>query len=105
MTSDLTARQQDVLAFIIAHQQRHHMAPTVREIASHIGVSSPAGIHRIMTILKTKGYLLSDAGKKRSWRFSRELPGKGVPLLGTIAAGLPLESIENFEGELLVSLT
>lgn len=103
MTSDLTERQKSVLDFIISHQQERQMAPTVREIGAHLGLSSPAGIHRILNILKNKGYIVAEPGKKRSWRFAGELPVKGVPLLGTIAAGTPLEAIENFEEELAVS--
>ena len=50
MTSDLTPRQKSVLDFIISHQQKYHMSPTVREICGHLGLSSPAGIHRILNI-------------------------------------------------------
>jgi len=103
MTSDLTSRQKSVLDFIISHQQKHQMAPTVREIGAHLGLSSPAGIHRILNILKDKGYITAEPGKKRSWRFAGELPVKGIPLIGEIAAGSPLEAIENFEEEVAIS--
>ena len=103
MTSDLTDRQKSVLDFIISFQEAHRMAPTVREIAAHLGLSAPAGIHRILNILKDKGYVVAEAGKKRSWRFSKEVPGRGIPLIGAIAAGNPLEAVENFEEELPVS--
>lgn len=103
MTSDLTPRQKSVLDFIISFQRKHHMAPTVREIVAHLGLSAPAGIHRILNILKDRGYILSEPGRKRSWRFSRELPGKGIPLLGAIAAGTPLEAVENIEEEIPIS--
>jgi len=103
MTSDLTPRQKSVLDFIISHQQKYHMSPTVREICGHLGLSSPAGIHRILNILKDKGFITAEPGKKRSWRFAGELPGRGVPLVGAIAAGTPLEAVENFEEELAVS--
>ena len=81
------------------------MAPTVREICAHLGLSGPAGIHRILDILKEKGYILAEPGKKRAWRFSREVSGAGIPLVGTIAAGQPVEAIENLEGELSISPT
>jgi len=103
MTSDLTPRQKSVLEFIIAFQQEHRMAPTVREIGAHLGLSGPAGIHRILNILKDKGYLVAEPGKKRAWRFSKDVIAPGVPRGGTIAAGLPLEAVENFETELAVS--
>lgn len=103
MKPDLTPRQRSVLDHIISFQQRHRMAPTVREIGAHLGLSAPAGIHRILNVLKDKGYLLAEPGKKRSWRLSKEIPGAGVPLLGTIAAGVPLEAVEDFQEELPVS--
>jgi repressor LexA len=103
MTSDLTERQKSVLDFIVAHQQAHQMAPTVREIGAHLGLSSPAGIHRILHILKDKGYIIAESGKKRSFRYSGELPGRGLPILGAIAAGTPLEAVESYKEELSVS--
>ena len=103
MTSDLTPRQKSVLEYIISFQQEHRIAPTVREICAHLGLSGPAGIHRILNILKDKGYILAEPGKKRSWRFSKEITGAGIPLIGTIAAGQPAEAIENLEEELAIS--
>ena len=73
------------------------MVPTVREICAHLGLSGPAGIPRILGVLKEKGYILSEPGKKRSWRFSKANSGQGIALVGSIAAGVPLEAIENVE--------
>jgi repressor LexA len=103
MTSNLTPRQKSVLDFITAFQQEHRMAPTVREICAHLGLRGPAGIHRLLGVLKDQGYIISEPGKKRSWRTRVENTGQGIPLVGTIAAGVPLEAIENVEGELAVS--
>ena len=103
MTADLTPRQKSVLDFIVTFQRERHMAPTVREIGAHLGLRGPAGIHRILNILKDKGYILAEAGKKRSWRFSKELTGGGIPLIGNIAAGCPVEAVENWEAELPIS--
>jgi repressor LexA len=103
MTSDLTPRQQSVLEYIIAFQQEHRMAPTVREICTHLGLRGPAGIHRILNVLRDRGYVLAEPGKKRSWRFSKAVTGAGIPLVGTIAAGRPVEAVENLEEELAVS--
>jgi repressor LexA len=103
MTKDLTRRQRSILEFIIRFQQEHLMAPTVREIGEKMGLSSPAGIHRILTVLRDKGYLLVEPGKKRSWRFSRDVVGRGIPVLGDIAAGDPLEVLEHLEEVLEVS--
>ncbi len=101
--SDLTDRQKSVLAFIIEFHRQHGIAPTVREIGAHLGLSSPAGVHRILNILKEGGYILAEPGKKRSWRLSKDVPGRGIPLIGAIAAGRPLAAIENLEEELAIS--
>ncbi len=93
--SDLTERQISVLDFIIKYQQAHHIAPSVRDIAARLGLRSPSGIHRILNILKDKGYILAEPGKKRSWRFARGGFAGRLPLIGTIAAGTPVEAIEN----------
>lgn len=103
MTDDLTPRQRSILEFIIRFQQEHLMAPTVREIGARMGLNSPAGIHRILTVLRDKGYLLAEPGKKRAWRFTRDVAGRGIPVLGAIAAGDPLEALENLEEVLEVS--
>ena len=102
MTSDLTERQKSVLDYIVAYQQKHQMAPTVREIGAHLGLRSPAGTHRLLHVLKDKGYITAESGKKRSWRFSGELPGRGLPLIGYIAAGTPIEAVENIREKLSI---
>jgi len=100
--SNITARQKSVLDFIIHYQQAHHIAPTVREIATHLGLQSPGSIHRVLNILKDQGYILAEPGKKRCWRPAEEVPGSGIPLVGSIAAGTPIEAIENIEEEMKV---
>ena len=101
--TDLTPRQQSVLDVIISHQQEHGIAPTVREIAAQLGLSAPAGIHRILNILKERGYILADAYKKRAWRFAGQVPGRGIPLIGAIAAGAPIEAVELHGENLAIS--
>jgi len=98
--SDLTPRQQSVMDFIRIHLRDENMAPTVREICAHLGLKGPAGVHRILNVLIDKGYLLTSPGKKRSWRLAHEIPGDTIPLIGEIAAGLPLEAQENKEEDL-----
>jgi SOS-response transcriptional repressor LexA len=101
MYADLTPRQQSVLDFIVAFQRQHRMAPTVREIGEHLGLSAPACIHRLLNVLKDKGYIVAEPGKKRSWRLARKISGSGIPLLGAVAAGVPIDAVENVEEELM----
>ena len=102
MSDDLTPRQKSVLDFIVAFQKERRMAPTVREIGEHLGLSAPAGIHRLLHVLMEKRYIVAEPGKKRSWRLARHITGQGIPVLGDIAAGVPMEAIENIEEELRI---
>ena len=101
--SDLTPRQQSVLAFITDYQRRFAIAPTVREIAAHLGLKSPGGIHRVLNVLREQGYIAAETDKKRSWRSLKPLPGGGIPLIGDIAAGAPIEAVEHLEETLAIS--
>jgi repressor LexA len=102
--SDLTERQQQILAYIIEHQKRFAIPPTVREIATHFKLVSPGSIHRMLNVLKDKGYLHADAFKMRSWRPTSAAPvAGGIALVGAIAAGDPIEAIEQVEETLAIS--
>jgi repressor LexA len=101
--SNLTPRQQSVLAYIIEYQRMHAIAPTVREIAKHLKLHSPSGVHRVLNILKDKGYIHDAASRKRSWRSTGALSVGLIPVVGAIAAGDPIAAIEHVEEELAVS--
>jgi repressor LexA len=99
---DLTKRQAKVLQYVRSHQEKYGITPTVREICGHFGLTGPAGIHRILHVLVDKGYISTSAGKKRSWRIPGSYTGKSIPLIGRIAAGVPILAVENREEELPV---
>jgi len=99
---DLTKRQAEVLQYVRSHQEKFGIAPTVREICDHFGLTGPAGIHRILHVLVDKGYLSALKGKKRSWRIPGGYTGKSIPIIGRIAAGVPILAVENREEELPV---
>jgi repressor LexA len=99
---ELTKRQEEVLIFIRGYQEKMGITPTVREICDHFGLKAPAGIHRILHVLVKKGYLITTAGKKRSWRIPGGSVRKKIPLIGQIAAGTPIMAIENREDELAI---
>lgn len=103
ITGDLTDRQHQVLSFIIDYQQKNAMAPTVREIGKHVGLRSSSGVHRILRVLKSKGYLKTEPAKNRAWRFTGAITQSGLPLVGTIAAGKPIDALNDVEAELEVS--
>jgi repressor LexA len=89
-------RQSQILDFIKQHIQSTGSAPTLKEIADAIGVTSLATVHEHLQALETKGLISRKLGKTRSIditqnevEFSRD--GMEVPILGFIAAGAPIE--------------
>jgi repressor LexA len=89
-------RQGQILDFIRQHIQSTGSAPTLKQIAEAIGVSSLATVHEHLAALEEKGLIKRKAGKTRSIEltetkidFSSE--GMEVPILGFIAAGAPIE--------------
>lgn len=88
-------RQQQILDFIKQHIQSSGSAPTLKEIAAAIGVSSLATVHEHLTTLEKKNLLIRKTGKNRSMevvdQVSSSSQGVDVPILGYIAAGNPIE--------------
>lgn len=89
-------RQGQILDFIKQFIQKNASAPTLRQIADAIGVSSLATVHEHLTTLEQKGLIKRKTGKTRAIElvgvkevFSPE--GIEVPILGFIAAGAPIE--------------
>ena len=108
MTENLTKKQSEVLDFICTHIEDRGYAPSYREIAECIGVSSPATIHQHVQALIEKGVVCAgEDGGARSLEIvktheplsnSTTKPlGIQLPLLGLIAAGEPIEAIEENE--------
>lgn len=107
MRKTLTARQRDILEFIIRHLDRNGYPPSIREIGAEFDIRSLRGVTVHLDALERKSFIRRD-------RLSRGIkvlqpaadPSRGellpVPILGTIAAGIPLLAIENREGEVLV---
>ena len=98
----LTKRQEDALNFIKSYIVSHGYPPTVREIATNIGVSSPATVQAHLDSLANKGYIKKGSNKNRTIELmvDNEFIPKNedvieVPLLGKITAGNPIEAIQN----------
>lgn len=106
---DLNKRQIEVLTYIKQALRKQGYPPTVREIGQAVGLKSPATVHGHLRALEEKGYIKRDSCKQRALEIVdgrvdeqelAELPNKElaqVPLLGTIAAGLPLLAEEQVE--------
>ncbi len=89
-------RQQQILDFIKQYIQRGGSAPTLREIAKAIGVSSLATVHEHLTTLEAKKLIRRRGGKNRIIEITSAdvnvlINQIEVPILGFIAAGSPIE--------------
>lgn len=99
----LTKRQRQVYDFIADFVARHRYSPSFEEIGAGLGLSSLATVHKHICNLEEKGLLKRDFNRSRSIDL---LPAKTrakpaamaaleLPLVGRIAAGRPVEQLEN----------
>ncbi len=93
----LTKRQKEILDFIEEGIRENGYAPTLEEIGARFNLRSLATVHKHVTNLEAKGLI------RRRWNHSRAIElvekrpkprGVSLPLLGTVAAGEPIEAIE-----------
>jgi len=103
----LTARQEEVLNFIRKQQQRTGYPPSSREIQSFFGFQSQTAAMNHLRALEKKGVIRRTPGKARSavdpnLRFPRGI--KPVPMLGEIAAGMPVDGAELGESSVGIDL-
>ena len=93
----VTKRQKQVLDFITDYQGRKGYAPSLDEIRKKLKLSSVSTAHFHVSKLRDLGLLSKEENKPRSIEaFGRETMVK-IPLLGTIAAGEPIEAIQEKE--------
>jgi repressor LexA len=101
---ELTARQKEVLSFFEKYTGKHPYPPTIREIADYFTISVK-GAHDHITALKKKGYLKQTGKQSRTLALVKDSGASDyikIPILGTVAAGRPILSAENFDGTVLV---
>ncbi|MCH8841845.1 MAG: transcriptional repressor LexA [SAR324 cluster bacterium] len=99
----ITQRQQDVLSYIGEYVEEKGFPPAVRDIAKRFNLASAAGVHKHIKALVRKGYLAKEKYISRSLRVirpniparnTREMQFAELPLAGYVAAGQPIEAVE-----------
>ena len=117
----LTRRQKQVYDFLAHFVEEHGYSPSFEEIGDGLGLSSLATVHKHVSNLEQKGLLKRDYNRSRSidilkprGRMKRSFAGAAaliaangltLPLMGRIAAGRPLEAMENPETISLADFT
>lgn len=108
--SDLPPKQREVLEQLIRFTQTHPYPPSIQQLCELCGVSSTSTIHHHISALKRKGFIHWNPAEKRAISIREDIrqeflgdnpeefetSSKGkLPLLGSIAAGQPLMTVED----------
>jgi repressor LexA len=91
----LTRRQHDLLIYLRERRARGERAPSLGEICRDLGLASRGSLHKQVVALVEAGLVEAMNGKQRGVRLvdaANDADG-GIPLLGTIAAGRPIEAL------------
>ena len=116
----ITKKQHEVYTYIKEYTENNGYAPTQKEIKEAFGLKSFGSVQRYLKYLKEAGYLTQDWNSKRgltllkmnSMAFTEQqamppLPedndSASIPLLGDIAAGIPIEAIEQCDQHITIS--
>ncbi len=94
----LTPKQKEILDYVISYKNDHGYAPSLEEIGTKFELKAVSTVHQHVEALKKKGFLTKEINQPRGIQPLKETPETvEVPLLGFIAAGSPIEPIENPE--------
>ena len=96
MIPTIYRRQRQIFDFLRQYIQANGSSPTLKEIAAAMGVSSLATVHEHLTSLEAKGLIKRTRGRSRGLELVDEDltysdQGLEVPILGFIAAGVPIQ--------------
>ena len=103
----LTFQQEKLLKFIIDYQKNNNVTPSFDEMKDGLDLKSKSGIHRIVSALEERGYIKKLNNRARAIEIIKNVnlidaeSGKNknniisIPILGKIAAGLPIEAISD----------
>ena len=103
----LTFQQEKLLKFIIDYQKENNVTPSFDEMKDGLDLKSKSGIHRIVSALEERGYIKKLNNRARALEIIKNVNlidtenGKNknsiisIPILGKIAAGLPIEAISD----------
>ena len=115
MKYKLTDRQEEILTFVKQFTLDCGYPPTLREIGKHFQISSTFGVKRHLEALVKKGFINIESNASRGISLVRKSSDDvietnwkdenviiKIPVLGRVAAGIPINAVENHEGSLVV---
>ena len=105
--AELSARQISILEFIKSSSESQGYAPSMREIGDAAGLNSPASVKYQLDILEEKGFIRRDENRGRAMEvvLPESMTGESattdktrfIPLVGSIAAGVPITADQQVE--------
>ncbi|MDE7060317.1 MAG: transcriptional repressor LexA [Lachnospiraceae bacterium] len=99
----ITQKQQEILEYLKKEIISRGYPPSVREICEAVDLRSTSSVHSHLETLERNGYIRRDPAKPRAIEivdnnFNLTRKSVSVPILGSVAAGMPLLAVENVEG-------
>lgn len=94
----ITKKQKEFYDYIVSYNQEHGHSPTQKEIKDHFGLKSFGSVQKYLQYLNKEGLLETQWNQRRSLEIKSnevESDSDHIPLLGLVAAGNPIEALEN----------
>lgn len=97
----LTKKQKEVYDYLLAYHDHHGHPPTQNEIKDHFGLKSLGSVQKYLQYLNKEGLLETHWNQRRGVEvkspqaITHDSESESIPLLGLVAAGNPIEAIEN----------
>lgn len=94
----LTKKQKEIYDYICRYYQEHGVSPTQKEIKEEFDFKSFGSVQKYISYLNEAGLLENDWNARRGLKpanLKKDIPDNEIALLGDVAAGIPIEAIEN----------
>lgn len=100
----ITKKQKQVFDFINTYRMENGISPTIEELRKKLKLKAVSTVHEHINALKEKGYLAKGENTARNMTPKKEIKTiVEIPIVGKIAAGAPIEAIEDFQDTITIS--
>ena len=101
----LTKKQKQILDFVTSFISRKGISPTIEEIRRHFKLSALSTVHQHIEALEKKGFIEKNGSSARGIELNKKSTYSlvKIPLIGTIAAGQPIEVIETMGENVMIA--
>ena len=109
----LTKKQKELFDYLKDYISNNQISPSFEEMKDAVNLKSKSGIHRLITSLEQRGFIKRLKHRARAMEIiekvsnseKTQMESVNIPLIGAIAAGNPIEAIENSEESIAVPKT